>query len=403
MRLQAEVCSRPVNHFQVDPRTVYLLTAMIGGVMSAVLFALRRSFPPAVRGLGHWATALLVLFFGGAFASTIGLVPVFFPVLVGNGLIWGGLYLLLRGSQLFFGKTPQDAPWLAGIGLAILAVAWFTWGDANYAARIRVATAIVLALVWGQLRLVSQATHDNKTLGRSLALAVLTAMAVAQVFRFASSFLMPIGDSNLNVSPAHLIFISVWTFSMLLFSVALVLLATERLREELELLATRDSLTNALTRRSMNEACQREMDRSQRNGRPLSMLLVDLDHFKQINDRHGHLEGDRVLVRFAQQVTSILRKPDSFGRFGGEEFILLLPETNLHDAQLVAERIRAMAADAAQPFCTVSIGVATLNAGETLFESLLARADQGVYLAKTNGRNRVEFIALPVAAPAEII
>jgi diguanylate cyclase (GGDEF)-like protein len=146
-----------------------------------------------------------------------------------------------------------------------------------------------------------------------------------------------------------------------------------------------------LNRRGFEDILQRGFAEAIRYGRPASMVLVDLDHFKAINDSHGHLAGDRVLADFGVRVAALLRRPDSFGRFGGEEFVALLPETEPEAARVVAERIRAALETAEeQPGCTVSIGIAVSRSDDNAIDAVLARADAALYRAKAGGRNRVE-------------
>lgn len=141
----------------------------------------------------------------------------------------------------------------------------------------------------------------------------------------------------------------------------------------------------------MNEACAKELERCHRHGRRMAVLVIDLDHFKTINDTWGHQRGDQVLVRFVSQVNALLRQPDLLGRYGGEEFLVLLPETTLLEALAVAERIRETCALPRQePGCTASIGVTTNHKDTDTVDSLLARADAAMYRAKAHGRNRVE-------------
>jgi diguanylate cyclase (GGDEF)-like protein len=123
----------------------------------------------------------------------------------------------------------------------------------------------------------------------------------------------------------------------------------------------------------------------------MALLLLDVDHFKAINDTHGHQMGDRVLVDLVERIASLLRRPDQLARFGGEEFVLLLPETSQDEAVTVAERILAHVADHrdALPLITVSIGVATNRPDEDQIDTLLARADKALYKAKDEGRNRI--------------
>jgi diguanylate cyclase (GGDEF)-like protein len=123
----------------------------------------------------------------------------------------------------------------------------------------------------------------------------------------------------------------------------------------------------------------------------MALLLIDLDHFKVVNDTYGHQGGDQALISFVNEVNALLRQPDLLGRLGGEEFLVLLPETTRDEAIAVAERIRETCArERPGPTCTTSIGVTTnLSVSDTM-DTLLARADAAMYRAKHNGRNRVE-------------
>jgi diguanylate cyclase (GGDEF)-like protein len=189
----------------------------------------------------------------------------------------------------------------------------------------------------------------------------------------------------------QLVYVTSFAVCILLFSIGLVLMATERLRTELEHLVTHDALTSALTRSRMNEACERELERCRRHGHSMALLMMDLDHFKAINDTYGHQTGDRVLVGFVSKVKTLLRSADLLGRFGGEEFIAVLPETTLEEAIAVAERILQISPQSElAPSCTVSIGVTTNHKDSDTADTLLARADNAMYRAKARGRNRLE-------------
>jgi diguanylate cyclase (GGDEF)-like protein len=166
------------------------------------------------------------------------------------------------------------------------------------------------------------------------------------------------------------------------------------LEVELRVLATTDPLTGVYNRRRFLELGDYERVRELRDPRGLSLLALDLDHFKRVNDTHGHAAGDATLVRFVQACSTSLRAMDTLGRTGGEEFSVLLPETPLAEALEVAERMRrevedcAMLAAGGAFHVTVSIGAAQLEPGEA-FEALMARADLLLYGAKHAGRNRV--------------
>lgn len=162
--------------------------------------------------------------------------------------------------------------------------------------------------------------------------------------------------------------------------------------QRLDQLAGTDSLTSAGNRRQFDEMVERELDRSRRFGHPISLMLLDLDLFKMINDTHGHVQGDRVLQHVAECIRNVLRKSDSLSRWGGEEFVILMPDTELSSAAILAERVRASIASHSIEglgSVTASIGVAELMESESR-EQWVARVDAAMYRAKDGGRNRVE-------------
>jgi len=169
----------------------------------------------------------------------------------------------------------------------------------------------------------------------------------------------------------------------------------EALRRE----ATHDGLTGLWRHKTILEILERELLRAQRTGEPVSVIMADLDHFKQVNDRLGHAAGDAVLRRVASELESVVRPYDSVGRYGGEEFLIVAPACAMEAASVLAERARTRLAEmniqlnGVPAQVTISIGIATRNSGES--EELLLSADQALYKAKANGRNRAEVAAGP--------
>lgn len=168
-----------------------------------------------------------------------------------------------------------------------------------------------------------------------------------------------------------------------------------RLFQEVQSLALIDPLTGLQNRRSLFELGRIEFSRAHRMDRPFSCMMLDLDHFKQVNDSYGHPVGDQVLQEFAKCCSSSVRAIDLIGRYGGEELVILLPETDLDTALQIAERLRASTEQIPIKVCdheisfTVSAGVATKDENTLDLETLIARADQALYVAKFKGRNRV--------------
>ena len=175
--------------------------------------------------------------------------------------------------------------------------------------------------------------------------------------------------------------------------------AMEETARTMRQLANTDALTGLANRRQAEEQLARELRRAERYGRTFSLLMLDIDHFKDLNDRYGHQAGDDVLVDLARRLGAMVRASDTVARWGGEEFLLVAPETPLDDARRLAEMIRRHVADnhLADRFqVTVSLGLASYRPGDTV-PSLVARSDAALYLAKRGGRNqvRVEIVPAP--------
>ena len=182
-------------------------------------------------------------------------------------------------------------------------------------------------------------------------------------------------------------------------------------REQLRIQATHDSLTGLFNRMAILEALDREVTRANRENRPVAVMMADLDHFKFINDTHGHQAGDAVLQETARRMLASVRTYDFVGRYGGEEFLVVVPGSDLPAAAELAERLRQSVS--AQPVCvagamistTLSLGLAVSTGKFDRPEQLLQQADQALYAAKRAGRNRVatasrpELSSLPAALP----
>lgn len=180
----------------------------------------------------------------------------------------------------------------------------------------------------------------------------------------------------------------------------------EALNRDLRELATNDSLTGIANRRAFFERGHREFDNSVRYRTPLSLLMLDLDHFKRVNDRYGHQAGDQVLRQVATWIVEMLRSGDLGARYGGEEFVVLAPHTGLHDAATLAARIKERVSrcpivyDRRALHVTISIGVASRIDGDADLQALLRRADAALYEAKRAGRDRVALADVTEGSPA---
>ncbi len=242
--------------------------------------------------------------------------------------------------------------------------------------------------------------------GRARARAVLVACYAIGTVAFLSrglSAIMSVDPLEAFTSPSawqSALFVAAAT-AAIVSTFGFLMLHKERSDGEAVRMATIDPLTGAYNRRTFHDIAEREIARARRAGQPLSIIVVDIDHFRPINEKHGNHTGDEVLRRVADLIRTALRKEDMLVRYGGEEFLVMLPEVPGPGAVVVAGRIRKAVEAEATPVegatlrLTVSVGVsARLDEGPESIENLLTRADEALALAKQRGRNRVVALSL---------
>jgi diguanylate cyclase (GGDEF)-like protein len=376
----------------LDPRSIIFLAGFFSLPMSIALLFLRRIYPPSIRGIREWAAGPLACFAATLLFAAYGKIPDFMSIVGGNAMALFGALVLYFGSQRFFGEKPHYRTWICVVLALMLLVASTLQSPSSYVGRLVLVNSL-LAVIFLRHAMLLARQHSGNIFTRLTAMTLLT-LAVIAVLR-AGTTMAGVGITGVfDPKAAQVLYVMGFSMGLLLVSVGTVLMSSERMRAEFEQLATHDPLTGAMSRRAMIAACEQELLRSSRNGQPMTLMMLDLDHFKSVNDTHGHLVGDQVLSDFVGRATSQLRRPDCVGRFGGEEFIVLLPETALEEAVTVAQRVLDMPQNSlGLPNCTVSIGLATLLSEGDTVDVLLARADAALYCAKARGRNRLETTA----------
>ncbi len=369
-----------------------MVTGAMACVMSLVLHLQRRGYPASVHGLGHWALGPLTALGASVLIGLRGMVPDMLSLGVANVLVFQSAFLFLAGTCHFLGRPLHRAVLpLQAVASGLILCRVIT-AETPYPDRVMIMCALLGGLcawhawvIWAQSR---------KSVASCFTTAALALQSAVFLLRGATAATLSPDEGLFSPSPMQAVYLLSHSFGLLLVSIGVVLMASEKRREELQQLVTRDSLTGALTRRALFEGGESELARSRRNGQPLSVLMLDLDFFKTVNDLHGHRVGDLVIRDFVARVQTLLRRPAMLGRYGGEEFVVVLPDTDLMQARLVAERIReSETTDASLPRCLVSIGVATAAASDTeSLDALIDRADLGLYQAKAQGRNRVAWV-----------
>lgn len=375
-----------------------LMTTLMCGAMSIVMFSVYRSFRREVQGLGHWAAGLLLLVCASLLFGTREVLPPALSMMAANATLVAGIGLSMLGTEKFFGLASSRRAYLLILALAIAGNGWWLLARPDFSMRVAVFSLLVFLFYARQVQLVWR--HGERHFSSFFFGALMLMQAVVVLARGVSALLHGGASVNLMVAgtPAG-IYLAVANFMALLLTVGFMTVATRRLQQILERRSTHDPLTQVLNRRGFGDAYARATDNLRRRRLPLTLLSIDLDYFKLINDRYGHAVGDQVLAHVAAVIGSALRESDCVARFGGEEFVVLMPDMPAHNALGVAERIRALLHEpshAGLPPCTVSIGVACQASVVEGLEQLLSRADAALYLAKERGRDRIELDACVV-------
>ena len=372
-----------------DTSTLYLFATMVAGMLGAMLiFFGKQENVPALK---WWGTAYLlgaasvaIWTIGGARLGepmTLALNAVGF---VACGMVW-------NAARVFLGRKP-NLP-----GLVFGAITWIGASVAlpslDSAMRLTIGAAIVA--IYAALTASELWTERRRAMQKRWPTIVVPVMhgCVLMLPILLGDLLRP-HDETFSTS----VWVTAFSIELVLYAIGTVfvifMLVSDRAVTVHKTAASVDPLTGMFNRRGFAEACSRVIEREAKAGRPVTVMICDIDYFKSINDRFGHPAGDEILKLFATVVTTNVRISDLSGRVGGEEFAALLP-CSLEEGVLVAERVReafeasGIACEEGPVDTTVSIGVAGGPAGTEL-EVLLAAADTALYQAKRGGRNRVE-------------
>jgi diguanylate cyclase (GGDEF)-like protein len=380
----------------LDSRTMMVMMSALILLFSGLL-TLAGLQAGNTRGMQHWAAGSLCIGLGLGFALLQQDLPGSAWVLVfGATLVAAGTGFQFNGIQAFkTGLCSKHIPWSLA-GLVFIQGIWFVVLHPDIHARV-VANSLVLALCNAAcaralfIRIEQPLRTAYWFTGASFA-----AVATMLLIRAIVVFLAPANTYGLytqaSINPVTFF---IGSMAQMCLAFGFVLMLNYRLSADLQKLALSDALTGALNRRSLEQEAARLSARCTRTGDALAILMIDVDHFKSINDRYGHPVGDEVLKRLAAIAHATIRSDDYFARYGGEEFCILLPSTTENDAWIIADRLRQNYAALAMEFggevlhSTISIGVSSSIHAGLEFTSLVAAADQAMYRAKQEGRNRV--------------
>ena len=388
-----------------DIQTVLVLIALQQGLCAFSWWVGGWKLGLSKRVSAHWMIAALSVAAGLCLIVQRGVWPPLLTLVAANLAIMFGIALVRRGMQIFLRIRVTDREHALVLVLdAVLLLSFVVLSDEH--SKIAVIGASV-PIAWTLLR-ASYESHRSLKREGALATARVVATPLAMLgLLFAVRAVAGVFAPEVAARPLHEanafngVIVLAFMLVGLLVNLVLALMVVGRLVTRLQHLSERDALTGLLNRRALAPLLQREAGRLRRYGEPYSLLMIDIDHFKSINDSHGHAAGDAALVKLADVLCEAAREVDHIARLGGEEFCILLPHSDLDGAMHLGCRVHAAVRDADwrefERSVTVSVGVAVAQSPEETPQAVLARADRALYRAKSAGRDQV-VLADPTSA-----
>jgi diguanylate cyclase (GGDEF)-like protein len=382
----------------LDIRTLVLLASLVTLLISVCLVYAGRGYPAALRGsLWAWAGGSAAQSLAWLLVGLRGHIPDMTSIVLANSLLALGYAEIISALRGFGGHVGRRI-WLPhGLALAV-AVASITFTVFVPALNLRlmaVSGLIALQYLIG-VRLVWQLAPSPRPVSHRVMLAIFVVGITVLIARIIAVYLAPLaGNDAFGLTPLQALAFATGTFGPVVATFAFLLMVSDRMNAELGRLAAFDPLTEVYNRRSLDDIAARAVAEARRHARGLSVLVVDADHFKRINDEYGHEAGDRALKALVDVLRRTARSEDTVGRLGGEEFVVLMPDADSIAGAAGGERLRMAVERAAFRVnensvpLRVSIGVAALRDPRDDFAALLRRADHALYEAKRAGRNRV--------------
>ncbi len=383
-----------------DVRTLTVVLLMLAIIHGIGLFCYAKT-QSSFRGFWHISAGFLFLAFGFGFISFRGVVSDWLAIVISGFLVVYSINLVGTGILRFFDRPSKNFERL-GYVLLVLQVTSFSYFTAYmFDAQWRV--SIICSILASQcLYIALQLWRINKGLNLlSVRIFYCSLFVYGLVFVSRAIWSMLYYDVSTKTVITITHISSLLTFLLFLVTTSLIIIwaASDRLQKSLQRQASIDPLTQTYNRRALESLAKVEIARSERESRPFSLVIIDIDDFKNINDSLGHQFGDHVLVSVCQLVSKNLRPYDILARYGGEEFVLLLPNTQTEDALKLAEKLRSIIAE--HPFrlpettetkyVTASFGLTQANLLNCSWEQLVSKADEALYEAKNGGRNKVAY------------
>jgi diguanylate cyclase (GGDEF)-like protein len=367
---------------------IVLFATGVATLMSFSFLQMWRSQKALLAGLNWWTCGATCVLVGGIFFALNGIVPELAIIIFGNAAIQFGAVAFYYGISQFYGEPISRWP-LFGYAVLMLLMFIFSYFVPDFRIRVMLTTLFIFSIEFAQTRILW--ARRKIDFGVKLILAGTILRVAVVCYRFLAAPFAASEAGPLSPTVLQMIGIGSTPLWLLAQTIGFILMAEARLRDRLQVMANTDELTGIMSRSAILREAEKQIDLHKKASRPISAIIFDLDHFKQINDRFGHIKGDHVLRDFANKVNASLRSGDLFGRFGGEEFLVILPDTAPATAAALAEQIRSLKPGPELPEWSFSAGVAELDANLEVdqarsLDRLISAADAALYRAKAAGR-----------------
>ena len=387
----------------MDLRTLFIITVLVN-IIIAIIMAIYWRTQNTYAGFGYWTLANVAMTLTFSLFSLKGIAPEFVTVVIANTSAIAGSICRYAGVRFFWGAESLSHTRFhqaVVIGCALF-LAYFTCIDDNVMFRQLAVSSVISGYFLVTARQMLKGASQGYPYEAWTVSMLNIIYAILMMGRALEWYFYPESRHLLVASSMSTLYFS----SILLLEVAnallFLMLNSQRLaksliivQQELEKLASSDTLTGLFNRRKLAELCDQEIIEARTLNRPLAMLLIDLDHLKQMNDTFGHSAGDALINTVVKIIRDQLRPTDIAGRLGGDEFLLILPNTTQEHAKSIAEHIRQNVQNQAFHWedkvlsMSLSIGVASLIDADANWNDWLQRADHNLYLAKNSGRNQI--------------
>ncbi|HEX7815671.1 GGDEF domain-containing protein [Dyella sp.] len=391
----------------IDLASVAILGALQASFLAVLLLVATRSYAGVAQAslrIRGWASLLEAA--GWWLLGMRGMLGDWWAIGLANGLVIVSYAMTVRAMRMLLG-APSRQRIIVVVSLTCwLVILWYAMVQPDYLARVLWASIVVALDVALLIRPLARCLRAKGSIAERIMLGVLLMSASLLAWRIVDLLFGRAPPGNiLDRTFVNTVYMMLTSMQPTFTSIGFLLMYNEAMQADLKRVARIDPLTGVANRLALAELARGVFDRAARGDEPFAVLMLDADHFKRINDRFGHDGGDKVLLTLVDSIRACLGRKEVIGRVGGEEFVVLSPQTTLKAAQELAERIR-VAVEHAQLWIegevqslTVSIGVTLSRAQDSDFETVLRRADQALYAAKRAGRNRV--MSSPTEPPGQ--